>query len=321
MRGDLARRRLRATHGVIRASQRAMPIPPPARDHIVRGCLDVDGRMISYLTVDEASAAVPPLLLIHGAGVSARTWVNQLRGLADVVRPIAVDLPGHRQSDPVAEPTLTSYADTAYEVLRGLATGPAFVAGHSLGGAVAQVLATRRPEMVRGLVLISTCARVAPDDGSQRLLGFVPAPFRRAVFLWAVRKTLLAPSASTNAIELTLEEIRHCAPETIRNDTTIGRAMDLASTAQQLRVPTLILCGGRDRLTAPALSQQLCGMIAGSRLQIVPGAGHMLPLEAPEVLNQAMRDFVASVAPAGVAAAPRPGPLRRLLQAWREQFR
>ena len=81
--------------------------------------------------------------------------------------------------------------------------------------------------------------------------------------------------------------------------------MDLASTAQQLRVPTLILCGGRDRLTAPGLSQQLCGMIAGSRLQIVPGAGHMLPLEALEVLNQAMREFAASVAHAVVAAPDR----------------
>jgi pimeloyl-ACP methyl ester carboxylesterase len=319
-RGEVARHRLHGTHGVIRASQRAMPVRPSARDHIVRGCLDVDGRKVSYLTVDEASTASPVVLLIHGAGVSARTWVHQLGGLADVLRPIAVDLPGHRQSDPVSEPTLATYADTAYEVLRGLATGPVFVAGHSLGGAVAQVLATRHPEMVRGLVLISTCASVASDDGSQRLLGFVPAPLRRAVFLWAVRRTLLAPSASTSAIELTLEEIRHCPPETIRNDTTIGRAMDLASTAQQLRVPTLILCGGRDRLTAPALSQQLCGMIAGSRLQIVPGAGHMLPLEAPDVLNQAMRDFVASVTPA-LTAAPRPGLLRRLLQAWRQQFR
>lgn len=303
-------------------------MPAPASDRIVRGCLDVDGRKVSYLTVDDASVA-GTLLLIHGAGVSARTWVNQLRGLSDVLRPIAVDLPGHRESDPVSDPTLATYADTAYQALRELATGPVFVAGHSLGGAVAQVLVTRHPEMVRGLVLVSTCARVPPEDGSQRLLGFVPAPFRRAVFLWAVRKTLLAPFASTNAIELTLEEIRSCPPETIQNDTAISRAMDLAGTAQQLRVPTLILCGGRDRLTAPGLSQQLCGMIAGSRLQIVPGAGHMLPLEAPEVLNQAIREFVAAVTHE-VVAPHRPGLLRRLAErfghwppwrAWRQHFR
>jgi pimeloyl-ACP methyl ester carboxylesterase len=291
-----------------------MPIPLPARDrdHIVRRCLDLHGRKVSYLTVDEAPTA-STLLLIHGAGVSARTWVNQLRGLGDALRPIAVDLPGHHDSDPVPDSTLATYADTAYELLRQLSTGPVFVAGHSLGGAVAQVLAMRHPELVRGLVLVSTCARVPPDDGAQRLLGFVPAPFRRAVFLWAVRKTLLAPWASANAIELTVDEIRSCRPETIQNDTTIGRAMDLASTARELRLPTLILCGGRDRLTAPGLSQELCGMIAGSRLQIVAGAGHMLPLEAPEALNQAIRQFVASVTHEVVPRA-RPGLLPRLVR-------
>ena len=147
----------------------------PGSDRIVRRRFDVAGRKVSYLTVECAPAA-GTLLLIHGAGVSARTWVDQLRGLADVLTPIAVDLPGHRESDPVPDPTLAVYADTAYEALRQVGRGPALVAGHSLGGAVAQVLAARYPAMVTGLVLISTCARVPAEDGSQHLLGFVPAP-------------------------------------------------------------------------------------------------------------------------------------------------
>lgn len=299
-------------HGVIRASLRAMPIP------IVRRSLDMDGRKVSYLTVDDAPSA-ETLLLIHGAAVSARTWVNQLRGLSDVLRPIAIDLPGHRHSDPIADPSLATYAEAVYRTLERLGTGPVFVAGHSLGGAVAQVLATRHPDKVKGLILVSTCVRVPPEDGGQTLLGFVPAPFRRAVLLWAVRKTLLAPSASSSAIELTLDEIRGCRPETIQSDTAIGRAMDLAGVAQAVRAPTLILCGGRDWLTAPALSRQLSVMIAGSRLQIVPSAGHMLPLEAPEVLNHAIREFVASVARERVAP-DRPRTLGRLVTrfgAWR----
>jgi pimeloyl-ACP methyl ester carboxylesterase len=285
---------------------------------------------VSYLTV-EGAATAETLVLLHGAGVSARTWVNQLRGLSDHLTPIAVDLPGHRESDPVPDPTLDSYAETTWEALERLGTGPVFVAGHSLGGAVAQVLAMRHPDIVKGLVLVSTCARVPPEDGSQRLLGFVPLPFRRALFLWAVRKTLLAPSASSNAVELTLEEIRACPSETIQRDTAMGRGMDMTAVAGQLRVPTLILCGGRDRLTAPELSHQLCGMIAGSRVQIVPSAGHMLPLEAPDVLNEAIGDFVASIRSAATTARPptssSPRPLMERLwnwrprRAWRQHFR
>jgi pimeloyl-ACP methyl ester carboxylesterase len=255
--------------------------------------------------------------------------VYQLRGLSDVLKLIALDLPGHRESDPVSEPTLTTHADAACRALRLLETGPVFVAGHSLGGAVAQVLATRYPEMVKGLILVSTCAKVPPQEGSHTLLGFVPAPFRRAVVSWAARKMLLGPSAPSHAVDLTLQEIGECPAQTIQHDTRMGRGMDLESVARGLRVPTLILCGSRDRLTAPALSQELSAMIAGSRLQIVPVAGHMLPLESPEVLNKAIREFVASVTLEAVPS-PRPGMLRRLVdrfrdsqawRAWRLHFR
>jgi pimeloyl-ACP methyl ester carboxylesterase len=277
--------------------------PPP----IIRRLLEADGVRISYLTVD----GVPPadtLLLIHGAGVSARTWVSQLRGLAGVVRPIAIDLPGRRESDAASEPTLVTYAETAYQALRRLGTGPAFVAGHSLGGAVAQVLAERHPEIVKGLVLISTCAKMPRAEGAMRVLAAVPSPFRRAVLQWAARRTLFAPSASSEAIRLTLDEIRECRLSTVQSDVAIGRAIDIEDVARGLRVPTLILCGGRDELTVPALSHQLGALIAGSRLEIVPSAGHMLPLEAPEVVNRAIADFVRAFAPEaavpGVPAAP-----------------
>ncbi|HEY2991680.1 MAG TPA: alpha/beta hydrolase [Methylomirabilota bacterium] len=280
-------------------------IPP-----IVRRSLEADGVRISYLTVDIVS---PPdtLLLIHGAGVSARTWVQQLRGLADVVRPIAIDLPGRRESDAASDPTLATYAELTYEALRRLHSGPAFVVGHSLGGAVAQVLAERHPEVVKGLVLISTCAKMPRVDGTTRVLAAMPWPFRRAALQWMARRTLLAPSALSDAVRLTLDEIRECPASTIQCDLAIGRAIDLEDVARRLRVPTLILCGGRDELTPPPLSQQLATLIAGSRLEIVPSAGHMLPLEAPGTVNRAIVDFVRALAPAAAVPAASPAPSRR----------
>jgi len=277
---------------------------------IVRRYLEADGVRISYLTVDPS----PPsdtLLLIHGAGVSARTWVHQLRGLADVVRPIAIDLPGRRESDAIADPTLATYAEMTYQALRRLHAGPAFVAGHSLGGAVAQVLAELHPEIVKGLVLISTCAKIPRVDGTTRALAAVPWPFRRAVLQWAARRTLLAPCASSDAIRLTLDEIRECRVSTIQSDVALGRAIDVEDAARRLRAPTLILCGGRDELTPPALSQQLGALIAGSRVEIVPSAGHMLPLEAPEVVNRAIVDFVRPLASEAAPPAVAPAPSRR----------
>lgn len=77
---------------------------------IVRRSFGTQGDRVSYLTVD-GSRASETLLLIHGAGVSARTWVNQLQGLAAGLRVIAIDLPGRRRSDPIFGATLSSYAD------------------------------------------------------------------------------------------------------------------------------------------------------------------------------------------------------------------
>ena len=176
---------------------------------------------------------------------------------------------------------------------------------------MAQVLAERHPEVVKGLVLISTCAKMPRVDATTRALAAVPWPFRRTVLQWAARRTLLAPSAPADAVRLTLDEIRECRVSTIQSDVAIGRAIDVEDLARRLRVPTLILCGGRDELTPPPLSQQLAALIAGSRLQIVPSAGHMLPLEAPEIVNRAIADFVRALAPEAAAPAVSSAPSRR----------
>src|SRR5262249_4412364 len=85
-------------------------------------------------------------------------------------------------------------------------------------------------------------------------------------------------------------------PETLQADVRAARAMDLTAHAAALDVPTLVLSGGRDRLTTPALAERLGALIPGSRLHIVDGAGHMLPLEAADRVNREIVAFVESLA-------------------------
>ncbi len=236
------------------------------------------------------------LLLLHGAGVSARSWINQLQGLGQALRVVAIDLPGHGESEPIDEATVEGYADAARGLLAALGSRKVSVAGHSLGGAVAQALGARHPEVVKGLVLLSTCAKLPEIDESQgRLLWYLPGPIRKIVFFSMAKKILFAPGASRQAILVGMEEIRTCRPETILKDVAAAKAMDLEEVVRGLNVPTLILCGSRDRLTPPAVSTRLNELISGSRLQLVEGAGHMLPLEAADRVNQEILDFVESV--------------------------
>ena len=260
---------------------------------VVRRAVGPEAGRVSYLTA-RSQAGRETVLLIHGAGVSARSWMPQLQGLAGTLQVLALDLPGHGESGPIWKPSVEGFADTAHRLLQVLGTGPVWVAGHSLGGAVALALAARHPERVKGLVLISSCARL-PESTTpvQRLIWqLLPTPVRKFLFALTVQRILFAPGAPPQAVVLGMEELQACRRETLMTDAVVARAMGLEETARSLRVPTLILCGSLDRFTPPALSEQLAGLIPGAQLDIIERAGHMLPLERPDELNRKIFNFV-----------------------------
>jgi pimeloyl-ACP methyl ester carboxylesterase len=249
--------------------------------------------------------------------MSARSWVNQLLN-PGTVRMIAVDLPGHGESDPLPGVSVEEYAAVVAEFLIALECGPVVVIGHSLGGSIAIALAARHPALVRGLVLIASCVKLPlVDSVGERLVAYLPGPLRRLVFFSMAKKVLFAPQAPADAIEVAMRDLRACRPETMMSDVRAARAMDLTEPAAALDVPTLVLAGERDRLTTPALAERLTALIRRSRLRLADGAGHMLPMEAPEWVNREIVTFVASLAEpvpsSATIAARRPSRARRML--------
>ncbi len=277
-----------------------------------------DRARTSYFTLGPRAAS-DTILLIHGAGMSARSWTSQLRGLTPELRVVAIDLPGHGESDPSPDATLESYTDAASRLIDALGVGPVFVAGHSLGGGVALALAAQRPDLVKGLILISSCAKL-PDNNNamEALLGYLPQPLRKFLFFSAAKRTLFALNASKRAIQVGLKDLRSCPPEAIRSDLAVAKAMDLEDVARNLRLPTLILCGTADVLTPVASSQRLADLIPGARIHLVEGAGHMLPLESPEPVDREILAFVESVvgkpARPAMASGPETKPARPAME-------
>jgi pimeloyl-ACP methyl ester carboxylesterase len=286
-------------------------VPPP----VVRHTLTVAGVRVSYLSPEPNPDGAPPVVLIHGSGVSARYWRDQLEGLADVARVLALDLPGHGESDPIPNPDLDADAQTVGALVQALGLAPAVLVGHSLGAAVAVTLAARRPALARALVLLAACGRLPPSNAAlEQLFAWLPGPLRRVVFFATAKRLLFAPGAAPDVVRLAMEEIRSCRLETLRRDIAAARAMDVHALAATVEVPTLVIVGSRDALTPPALAVALGEAMPHARVCILEGAGHMVHLEAPGRVNDEIRALLGGL-PAGAEAGPRRpglGTLRRL---------
>jgi pimeloyl-ACP methyl ester carboxylesterase len=200
---------------------------------------------------------------------------------------VAVDLPGHGGSEPVSDPSVERYAATVVGVLRCIGRRRVVLAGHSMGGAVALQIALTHPELLKGLILIGTAAYLDK-------LALTPD-----IFLWAAaamphkfKGMLFSAVVTEDALAIAGSDIRRCRAETVMDDFTVCRHFDFRGRLKALDLPTLILCGDEDHITPVRHSKRLQQEIPGSTLMLIQKAGHMLPLESPDLVNAAIREFV-----------------------------
>jgi pimeloyl-ACP methyl ester carboxylesterase len=241
----------------------------------------------------------PPLVLVHGAGGSADLWGPQLDGLADVARVVALDLPGHGPLGGRGQPSVAAYQAWLDGVLTDLIDGPVVLAGHSMGGAIAQAEVLARPERLAGLVLVGTGARLS---GLARLVGLLRENPREGQRL--IQDLSFAPGASPECVELVDRVLRGAAPLVTLADYLACDRFDVGERLAAIRTPTLVLAGAEDRLTPLAYGRFLAETIPGARLVEIPAAGHFPQLEQPHTVNAAIREFLARLSgPPAVADA------------------
>jgi pimeloyl-ACP methyl ester carboxylesterase len=272
-----------------------MPTEPPKPAH--RKLLHIDD--LSVACIHEGKRwplRRERVVLIHGSGCSADSWRYQVIGLAREFEVMAPDLPGHGTSAPTDDPSIERYASTVTRLLQRLATRRVFLVGHSMGGAVALQVALERPDLLKGLILIGTSAYL--DS-----MALTPE-----ILLWAVaalpqkfKGMFFSDQVTAEALAIAREDVRRCSLEAVMGDFAACRKFDFRGRLKRLNLPTLILCGGDDLITPVRHSRRLHKDIAGSVLVVIERAGHMLPLESPQRINAAIRDFVRKVSRRGRA--------------------
>lgn len=252
-----------------------------------------------------------PLLLLHGFPLDHAMWAAQ-EPLAESLRLIVPDQRGFGLSHGAGPESIGQLADDCVALLDALHVDePAVICGLSMGGYVAEHVAARHPERVRGLILVDTKleadtpeARAGRRDLAERvervgqeILADAMIPNllaksdtarkspRRGEIDAILRRTIMATPISTIVAALS----------------ALGERPDMVEPMRRVTVPTLLVVGAEDTITPPECLERAEAVFPNARLLIVPHCGHMTPLEEPAAFNAAVLAFLREAAgrPAG----------------------
>ena len=252
----------------------------------------------------------PPLVLVHGLGGAASNWVELAPELARANRVIAVDLPGHGGSAPLpALPNLEPFADRLALVLEREGAHPAVVVGHSLGCVVGLRLAMRRPDLSRGLVLISAAgigstgrrARYALAVSSVVQPGRLIAPFRETISRSALLRALVWGGWATpeGAMVSPTATLGLLEGPSLHTDTSSAAAAlveeDPRVDLERVRCPAQLVWGARDP-QVPVDDAFEYARRLGAPVRVVAGAGHLVIAERPQACLDAIGAFLDRIA-------------------------
>lgn len=272
-------------------------IPTPSRPDGAVQRVTVNGVRIAV----ESRGDGLDVLFVHGFPLDRTVWHRMTVPLTGYRR-IAPDLPGFGQSDArTSRCSIAGYADDLCALLDLMAVDRAVVCGLSMGGYVALDLVRRFPERVGGLILLNTRAEADAPDARARRDDMVRMVQRAGTSaLDAMVPQLLAPDAVTtmpNAVAAVRAMIAAASPAGV-----IGalRAMkerqEATSILPRIRVPTLVVAGRDDQLIAADQSRAMAERIPEAQFTVIPGAGHLAPLEQPVATSRVVGEFLESLA-------------------------
>lgn len=227
----------------------------------------------------------PTVLFCHGAGGSHRHWLNQVQGLAALAAPLAVDLPGHGASEGEPAAEIAVYREFLHRFSTALGLEKFFLAGHSMGGAVALDYALHHGSDLSGLILAGCGARlrVQPPFLEACRQGQIPPQATEVAY---------GPAASAELRERARQELAAIPPETYLADLTACDNFDCMESLAGIELPVLLICGDQDLMTPLKYSHFLLERLARAELVEVEGAGHMIMLEAPQRVNRAIASYL-----------------------------
>jgi pimeloyl-ACP methyl ester carboxylesterase len=227
----------------------------------------------------------PSLVFLHYFGGSSQSWTEVIAQLAADYHCVAPDLRGFGASDDSAESyTIEDYADDVQELVTLLKLENFVLIGHSMGGKFALALAARNPKGLQSLILLAPSPpspEPIPEIEREKLLN---THGNRCAATETVCQAAGA-KLSGEVFERSVNDNLRSSERAWRAWLETGSREDISAEIGRINVPILVVAGEKDEtMTAELLTREIVRCVSNSRLIVVPGVKHLLPLETPETI-------------------------------------
>ncbi len=231
-----------------------------------------------------------PWLFIHGVGSNNQTWSKQHRV------PLAsqfCDLPSRPQVLP--NHLIISLAEWCLDLIHE----PTVIVGHSMGGAIAQIMAILRPESVKALILVGTGPRLPVNPELLEQLIISPEQAVANIARWS-----LARHYDPAIYEANLKVLQTVSTDRILHELTACSLFDSRSVLSRYSGPMFLIRGAEDRMTPQVLTDEFLSIRPDMPIYTLPDSGHLVMLEQPELFNQALLTIADAVLPSSKETQP-----------------
>jgi pimeloyl-ACP methyl ester carboxylesterase len=242
---------------------------------------------------DKGNSDGLPLVFLHSWAGSSRSWKYVVAALPNRLRPVAIDQRGWGRSDSSSSGfRLEDLASDAKEVVKALKLDRYVLVGHSMGGKVAQFIASERPEKLSGLILVAPAMPGPMHRPLEVREGMVGVMNSAALVQQTIDNTLTSKHLSAEINAQVIEDALGGSPEAKRAWPMSTSQEDIRDRVGRIQVPTLVIANELDKVDPVSeLQAELLPRIPHAAMKIIPATGHLSPLESPIELAEIIHQF------------------------------
>ena len=252
---------------------------------------DVESAKIAcWVNSDNFGAHEQSLIFLHGSGGDHSAWSHQYAVLHKQYNVVALNLPGHGNSEGNGKSDIGSYCLWVKKLLDILQLNNIILVGHSLGAAITLQFALAYPQTIQGILTVGGGMKMPVNPSIFEFLKTNPTESVEIICKFSVAK-----ANREKFMEPLMKSLAQARIDVLQGDLSACDKFDVSQEINKISLKTLVICGAEDKMTPPEFSRQIAESISGANLCLIEGAGHMVMMEKPKEFNEALANFAMSI--------------------------